>query len=55
VGISQCPANGSQNLNNSSAWLGKLIITMSLKSDYTRRRELEVGGKEGSSPRYLRV
>jgi hypothetical protein len=43
--VSQCTANGSQNLNNSSAWLRKVIITMSLKSDYTRQRELEMGGQ----------
>jgi hypothetical protein len=42
--VSQCTDNGSQNFNNWSTWLWKVIITMSLKSDCTRRRELERGG-----------
>jgi hypothetical protein len=29
--ISQCTTNGSQNVNNASAWFGELVITMSLK------------------------
>jgi hypothetical protein len=47
--VSQCTANGSQNLNKWSTWLGKLIITMPLKSDCTQRTELEVGGKDVSA------
>jgi hypothetical protein len=41
--ISQCTANGWQNLKNWSRWLRRLIITMPLKFDCTQRTELEVG------------
>jgi hypothetical protein len=41
--VSQCTANGSQDLDKWSLWLGNVIITMPLKSDCIQRTELEVG------------
>jgi hypothetical protein len=41
----------SRHLNRRSSWLGNVLLTLSLKSDWIQRTEREEAGKDFSVPR----